>query len=243
MAGFLLIPGADEPGQQDLGAGRKTHKGIQQQAGDGAGGTNGSHGGGICHIAQYRHVHGAEQGLHQGAEDQRIAVAKDLRYDGTLGRVDILSRQQGVPPFLPYPYHPKTEKSTPKKGNLPLPITGEDFVFSSGMGSSLFLSDDQQKIPEGDVVRNTGRTNGTKENGVKLAEDLNAVLGHHSPGLLVVVAAPGEMGEFKPEAPVQSGGFLQDPDSLPDHFRTDAVTGNHSDFIDIHDMCTFSFVV
>ncbi len=71
------------------------------------------------------------------------------------------------------------------------------------------LADGEPQAPERDVVGNVGMAGRAEEDGVVAADLLAAILRHHAPVLLVVLAAPVEMVEGHGEAAVAGGEGLE----------------------------------
>jgi hypothetical protein len=84
------------------------------------------------------------------------------------------------------------------------------------------------------VVGNVGVAGRAEQDRVVIADLLAAVLGHHAPVFLVILAAPAEVIELEGESPFALGQRPQDFDSGVDDFRTDAVAGNGCDLVGLH---------
>ena len=70
------------------------------------------------------------------------------------------------------------------------------------------LADRQTQTPQGDVVRDVGSADRTKQDGVEFAQLIGAVCRHHDAVLFVVVRAPVEILEFQLELTIALGaGF------------------------------------
>src|ERR1700730_3494702 len=76
-------------------------------------------------------------------------------------------------------------------------------------------------------------TDGAEEDGVEGAQLLQAVGGHHAPGLDVGFAAPIEFLPAALETETAPGGF-DNTNPFGNDFLTDAVTGNDRDFEGFH---------
>ena len=60
-----------------------------------------------------------------------------------------------------------------------------------------------QKPPQGDIVRNSRVSDCSQKDRVIFCQNLNTVLRHHLSGLQIILAAPGEIREGKPETSVE----------------------------------------
>ena len=65
------------------------------------------------------------------------------------------------------------------------------------------VTDPDQKPPQGDIVRNSRISDCSQKDRVIFCQYLNSVLRHHLSGLQIILAAPGEIREGKPEISVE----------------------------------------
>ena len=75
---------------------------------------------------------------------------------------------------------------------------------------------------------------GSEEDGVLVAEGIEAVGGHHGAVEAVVVAAPVEVFEVEGEGGVGGGEGFEDAASGGDDFFADAVSGDGGDAVGLH---------
>jgi hypothetical protein len=75
------------------------------------------------------------------------------------------------------------------------------------------LADGEAKAPEGDVVGNIGRADGSEEDGTEWLELRKAVRRHHDAMLFVVVGAPGEVSEVEGKVSGLGGAHFEDFDT------------------------------
>ena len=89
-------------------------------------------------------------------------------------------------------------------------------------------ADRDEEPPERDVVGHAGGADRAEEDRVAGPELLEAVLGHHPPGLREALAAPVELGprELEPEPPRRR---LENALALGHDLLADPVAGNHRD--------------
>ncbi len=87
------------------------------------------------------------------------------------------------------------------------------------------LADGQPKAPKGYVVGHNRRIPDCPEiYSVEVAQRFKAVLGHHAAVFVVVIAAPWECFQVKPELWLAVLKNLQDSEPSLDHFDADSVT-------------------
>ena len=93
------------------------------------------------------------------------------------------------------------------------------------------------------MIRHPRRANRPQIDGVESLQRFNAVLGHHTAVLEIILAAPGKIRPFKPESSVQRGGGFQRLHALADHLRADAVARNDCDPVCLHFFLLLSFIL
>nr|GEU28650.1 HTH-type transcriptional regulator PtxR, putative [Tanacetum cinerariifolium] len=93
------------------------------------------------------------------------------------------------------------------------------------------LADFQAQAPQGDMVRDVRVAGGAEQDGVLVAQGVQAVGGHHHAVLAVVVAAPVEVFELEAERVAAGGQRGQHLLAGRDHFLADAVAGYGCDVV------------
>ena len=94
----------------------------------------------------------------------------------------------------------------------------------------------QQQIAQGNMIRNSGEADGSKQNGVTVPQDLHAVSGHHPAVFKVIGTTPGKGVVFKFDASMLFGKSIENPDAFVDDIDTDAVAGDEVETIVFHCM-------
>ncbi len=84
-----------------------------------------------------------------------------------------------------------------------------------------------------DVIGHVGMADGAEQDGVVLPQHVPAVGRHDAAGLLVVGAAPGQLGPFDGRALAAQRG-VGHAHGLVDHFRSNAVAADHGDAGNCH---------
>ncbi len=91
--------------------------------------------------------------------------------------------------------------------------------------------DRDEQTPERDVIGHARRPDGAEEDRLVGAQPVQAVVGHHRPGLEVALAAPVVVRPAEPE-PVAGAGRLEHALGGGDDLVADAVAGDHGDVVD-----------
>src|SRR3546814_19015524 len=89
--------------------------------------------------------------------------------------------------------------------------------------TTLFRSDRQPQLPEGDVIGNLGIADGAEVDGIEAAQRGDAVLGHHAPAAPIAVGAPVEVLRLAGEAAIEAGHDIQHLEARGDDLGADTV--------------------
>src|SRR5262245_23092391 len=84
------------------------------------------------------------------------------------------------------------------------------------------------------MIGDVRRTDGTEQDGVELAELVDAVGRHHHAMCPVIVRTPVEVLEVQGEPAIVLGADPQDLDAGLDHLRPDAITAHGGNFVRTH---------
>src|SRR5262249_4137377 len=94
------------------------------------------------------------------------------------------------------------------------------------------LGDGQPQPPQADVVGDGRPAHGAEVDGVEVLQHLQGVLVHHAAGLLVVAAAPRQLGPIEGEGAVRiSGNGVEDGAAGGDDLSANTVGGDGGDLI------------
>jgi hypothetical protein len=94
--------------------------------------------------------------------------------------------------------------------------------------------DRYQKPPQGNVIGDTRKADGTEKDGIRIAESLQPVVRHHLPVLHVPGAAPriGLVAQAEPAVRLRDG--IQHLAARRHHLAADSIPRNHRDIEALH---------